>query len=100
MELFYFLLRFKFHLVMRGQDFVRDWAPSISLDPSVPAIMIVILRLVILDVYLLLPHILLDLVVVTRSESIDINYRPMGEDLVVDQGWESLTSQSEPNMAL
>ena len=61
--------------------------------------MIVILGLVILNIDLFLPCVFLDLIVVAGSESIDIYYAAMSEDLVVDQRWELVSTQSESNMA-
>ena len=61
--------------------------------------MIVILGLVVLDINLLLPCLLLDGVVVTRCKRVDIDDAAMREDLVVDQRWEALTTQAEPDMA-
>ena len=60
--------------------------------------MIVILRLIILNIDLFLACVLLDLVVVTGCKSVDIYYAAMREDLVVDERWELVSTQSESYM--
>ena len=61
--------------------------------------MIVIFGLVKPNIDLFLACVLLDLVVVSRRKSVDIDYAAMSEDLVVDQRWELVSTKSESNVA-
>ena len=60
--------------------------------------MFITLWLIIPHINLLLPCILLNLVVISWSECIYVHYTSMCEYLVVYQGWEAITSQTESNV--
>lgn len=99
MECFWLLGRLKLNTVTGGENFVRDWTPSISLDPLVPTVMVVLLRLVKANINALLLCVLLQLVVVAWCEGVDVDYSTVRENLVVDQGWETIATKSESDMA-
>ncbi len=50
MECFWLLTRLDLNLIVRREDFVRDWPPTVALDSLIPAIMVVVLGLVESDV--------------------------------------------------
>ena len=97
-ERFRLLTRLDLDLVVRCEDLVRDGTPAISLNSLVPTIMIVVFRSIKRDVDCVLPLIFLHGVVVTRRKRIDVDDTSMREDLVVDQRWESITSETEANV--
>ena len=99
MELLRLFIRLEFHSVAGGQNFVRYGAPTVTFDPLIPTIMVIVFRLVILYVDLFLSNFFLNFTVVSWSESIDINDATMGEDLVIDERREPFSTQSESNMA-
>mmetsp|Transcript_15748 Transcript_15748/g.24228 ORF Transcript_15748/g.24228 Transcript_15748/m.24228 type:complete len:511 (-) Transcript_15748:12-1544(-) len=88
------------NLVKRSEDLVVDRSPPVVLDTFVPSFMVIILFFVKMNVdgVLLLLH--LHLVVVARSERVDINNCSVHENLVVDQRRELQASQAEPHVTL
>ena len=94
-----FLLRIGFYLIKWGQSLIVDRSPSVTLDPLIPALMVILLWLVKLHIDCIFPLLILDLGIIARSESVDIDHRAMHENLVVDQWRELETTETESNMA-
>lgn len=76
------------NLIKGRQNLIINWPPSIILNTFIPSFMVVSSWFIILDVDRGLPLFLFHLVVITRSESIDVADGAMDEHLVVDQWWE------------
>lgn len=76
------------NLIKGRQNLIINWPPSIILNTFIPSFMVVSCWLVKLDVDRGLLLFLFHLVVITRSESIDVADGAMDEHLVVDQWWE------------
>lgn len=76
------------NLIKGRQNLIINWPPSIILNTFIPSFMVVSYWLVKLDVDRGLLLFLFHLVVITRSESIDVADGAMDEHLVVDQWWE------------
>ena len=98
MEFLGLFVRLQLNFVTRGEYLVRDWAPTVTFYPLIPAIVVIILRLVIFDINLLLPSLLFDRIVVSGCEGIDVDHATVSEDFVVDQRWETLAAKSESNV--
>ena len=98
MELLRLLIRLEFHSIARCQNFVRYGAPTVTLDPLIPAVMVIVIGLVILYVDLFLSNFFLNLIVVSWSESVDINDATVGENLVIDERGEPFSTESESDM--
>ena len=86
-------------LVKGSEDLVVDGPPAVVLDSLVPPLVVVAFILVELDVDTLLLFLLLQLMVVSGCESIDVNDCSMHEDFVVNQRRELESSQSETDVA-
>ena len=99
MEIFWLLTSLDLNLVIWRENLVRDWPPAVALNSLVPSIVIVLFGLVKGDVDRVLSLVLLQCVVIARGEGIDVDHASMREDLVVDQWWEALSTQSEPDVA-
>ena len=99
MESFRFLTSLDLNLVVWRENLVRDWPPAVALNSLVPSIVIVLFRLVKGDVDRVLSLVLLQCVVIARGEGIDVDHASVSKDLVVDQWWEALSTQTEPDVA-
>jgi len=91
-ELLGLLRRLQLDLVTRSQYFVRDGPPAVALNSMVPAIVAVVLRLVEADVDRVFFVMLLQRVVVSRCEGVDVYDSSVSEDFVINQRWESITT--------
>ena len=87
-------------LIHLCKHLIVNWTPAVVFKTHVPAIVLILLRLVKMHIDCLLARFFLHLHVVARCKSIHVNDTAMHKDLVEDEGWELRTAQTEAHMAL
>ena len=100
MERLEFSISLQLSLVYLRQDLIVNGPPAVVLKSHVPSIVLVVLRLVEMNVDGLFTHFFFERHVVSGRKCIDVYDCAVREDLVVNEGRELGTTQSEPNVAL
>ena len=87
-------------LIIWSQVFIVDRSPAIILDALVPALMLVLLRLIIFHIDALFLCFLFDLHIVSRRKGVDVDNGGVDEDFVVDERRELQATEAEAHVGL